>query len=115
MKALRVAQIVALVLIAIYVLLFHNVNPDHVRLPLLFSMPPAVVVALAAVLGWLVGWLPGRARAWRLERRLNRAEADREVLAAELERTRRGDPSGPVIPDRDAGGVRRSDDPTDYL
>jgi uncharacterized integral membrane protein len=114
-KALRVAQIVALVLIAIYVLLFHNVNPDHVRLPLLFSMPPAVVVALAAVLGWLVGWLPSRTRAWRLERRLHRAEADREVLATELERTRRGEPSDPVIPDRNASGLRRDDDPTDYL
>ncbi len=115
MKALRVAQIVALVLIAIYVLLFHNVNPDHVRLPLLFSVPPAVVVALTAVIAWLVGWLPGRARVWRLERRLHRAEADREVLATELERTRRGEPSQPVIPDRDAGGIGRNDDPTDYL
>lgn len=115
MKALRVAQIVALVLVAIYVLLFHNVNPDHVRMPLLFSVPPAVVVALAIVLAWLVGWVPGRTRAWRLERRLRRAEADREVLALELARARRGEPSDPVIPDRDAGGVRRGDDPTDYL
>jgi uncharacterized integral membrane protein len=114
-KALRIVQVVALVLVAVYVLLFHNANPATVAMPLLWSMPPALVFALVAIVAWLVGWLPGRLRTWRLERRVQRAEADREVLAAELERARRGEPSEPVIPDRDAGGLRRGDDPTDYL
>lgn len=115
MKALRIVQLVALVLVAVYVVLFHYANPETVRLPLLISVPPSLVVVLAILAGWLVGWLPGRARLWRLERRLRRAEADRRVLAGEMDRSRRGEPSDPVIPDRDAAGVRRGDDPTDYL
>lgn len=115
MKALRIVQIVALVLVAVYLVLFHYANPETVRLPLLISVPPSLVVVLAVVLAWLAGWLPGRARLWGLERRLRRAEADRQVLASEIDRARRGEPSDPVIPDRDAAGVRRGDDPTDYL
>jgi uncharacterized integral membrane protein len=114
-KALRIVQIVALVLVAVYLVLFHYANPETVRLPLLISVPPSLVVVLAVVLAWLAGWLPGRARLWGLERRLRRAEADRQVLAGEIDRARRGEPSDPVIPDRDAAGVRRGDDPTDYL
>jgi uncharacterized integral membrane protein len=114
-KALRIVQIVALVLVAVYLVLFHYANPETVRLPLLISVPPSLVVVLAVVLAWLAGWLPGRARLWGLERRLRRAEADRQVLASEIDRARRGEPSDPVIPDRDAAGVRRGDDPTDYL
>lgn len=115
MKALRIAQLVALVLVAVYVLLFHNVNPDHVRLPLLISMPPALVVAIAAVLAWAAGWLPARGRIWSLERRLKRAEADLVALHGELDTHRRGEPSDPVIPDRTAAALKRGDDPTDYL
>lgn len=115
MKALRIVQLVALVLVAVYLVLFHYANPETVFLPLLISVPPSVVIVVAAIVGWLVGWLPGRARRWSLERRLHRAEADRQVLAGEMDRARRGEPSDPVIPDRDAAGVRRGDDPTDYL
>lgn len=115
MKALRIVQLVALVLVAVYVVLFHYANPETVRMPLLISVPPSLVVVLAIAIAWLVGWLPGRARLWRLERRLHRAEADRQVLAGEMDRSRRGEPSDPVIPDRDAAKLRRGDDPTDYL
>jgi uncharacterized integral membrane protein len=114
-KALRIVQLVALLLVAVYVVLFHYANPETVRLPLLISVPPSLIVVLTAVVAWLVGWLPGRARLWSLERRLRRAEADRQVLASEMDRARRGEPSDPVIPDRDAAGLRRGDDPTDYL
>ncbi len=115
MKALRIVQIVALVLVAVYVVLFHYANPETVRLPLLISVPPSLILVLTALIAWLVGWLPGRARLWRVERRLRRVDADRQVLAGEIDRTRRGEPSDPVIPDRDAAAVRRGDDPTDYL
>lgn len=115
MKALRVVQIVLLVLVVIYLLLFHNVNPEQVRLPLLISVPPSLVVVLAIVVAWLVGWLPGRTRVWQLERRVRRAEADRQALADELDRGRRTEPSEAVIPDRDTPSLQRGDDPTDYL
>lgn len=114
MKALRIVQLVALVLVAVYVVLFHYANPETVRLPLLISVPPSLIVVLTALIAWFVGWLPGRTRLWRLGRRLRRVDADRQVLAGEIDRTRRGEPSDPVIPDRDAA-VRRGDDPTDYL
>lgn len=115
MKALRIIQLVALVLVAVYLVLFHYANPELVSLPLLISVPPSLVVVFAVAVAWLVGWLPARTRLWSLERRLKRAEADRQVLASEMDRARRGEPSDPVIPDRDAAGVRRGDDPTDYL
>ena len=115
MKALRIVQLVALVLVAVYVVLFHYANPETVRLPLLISVPPSLVVIFTALVAWSVGWLPGRTRQWRLERRLRRAEADLVVLHGELESHRRGEPSDPVIPDRDRAGVQRGDDPTDYL
>lgn len=115
MKALRIAQIVLLVLVAVYLVLFHSVNPEHVRLPLLLSMPPALVVVLTAAIAWLAAWAPSRARIWSLERRVKRAEADLLALSGELEHTRRGEPSAPVIPDREVAAVKRGDDPTDYL
>jgi hypothetical protein len=114
-KALRIAQVIALVLIAVYVLIFHNANPASVAMPLLWSMPPALLVTIVAIVAWFVGWLPGRLHTWRLQRRLATAEADREALAAELDRARRAEPSDPVIPDRNHAGIRPGDDPTDYL
>ena len=115
MKALRIAQVIALVLIAVYILLFHNANPATVAMPLLPSMPPALLLALVALIAWFVGWLPGRMRVWRLTRRLATAEADRQALALELDRARRSEPSDPIIPDRHPGGVRPGDDPSDDL
>ena len=115
MKALRIIQIVALVLVAVYLVLFHYANPETVRLPLLISVSPSLVVVLAVAIAWLSGWVPGRTRIWSLERRLRRAEADLVVLNGELESHRRGEPSDPVIPDRERAAVKRGDDPTDYL
>lgn len=121
MKAMRIAQVVALVLLAVYVAIFHAANPETVRLPGLLSLPIALVMALAMVLAWLVGWLPAKARSWRLERKLSAVRDERDRLLEQLE-TRRGSSSGAaVIPDRadphkTVGGVdRRGDDPSDYL
>ncbi len=115
MKALRIAQVIALVLVAVYVLLFHNANPATVAMPLLGAMPPALLVAIVAVLAWLIGWLPGRVRTWSLERKLASLRTERDELSADLATARRGEPSAPVIPDRTNGGVQRGDDPSDYL
>jgi uncharacterized integral membrane protein len=103
-KALRIAQVVALVLIAVYVLLFHNANPETVAMPLLPSMPPALLLALVAAAGVVRRLAAGRVRVWRLQRKLATAEADRQALALELDRARRAEPSDPVIPDRHPTG-----------
>ena len=115
MKALRIAQVIVLVLVAVYIVLFHNANPATVSMPLLPSMPPALLVVIVGAIAWFVGWLPGRLRIWRLQRRVDVAEADRAALVTELDRARGVEPSEPIIPDRQSGGVRPGDDPTDYL
>jgi len=114
-KALRIAQVIALVLVAVYVLLFHNANPANVAMPLLPAMPPALLIAVVAVLAWLIGWLPGRVRIWSLERKLAALRAERDTLSTDLAIARRAEPSDPIIPDRAQGGVRPGDDPSDYL
>ncbi len=115
MKALRIAQVIALVLVAVYVLLFHNANPGTIELPLLGRVPPSLLVVSVAVLAWLIGWLPGRLRSWRLERKLAATQAERDTLSTDLARAQRSEPSDPIIPDRASGGLRPGDDPTDYL
>ncbi|MFU8887796.1 MAG: hypothetical protein ACNA8N_04235 [Trueperaceae bacterium] len=115
MKALRIAQVIALVLVAIYVLLFHNANPGTVEMPLVGPVPPSLLVAVVGVVAWLIGWLPGRLRNWRLERKVAATQAERDALSTDLARARRSEPSDPIIPDRASGGLRPGDDPTDYL
>ena len=115
MKLLRILQVVALVALAGFLLLLHNANQDNLLMKPLPSLPPALVIALVAVIAWFVGWLPGRMRTWRLQRNLAHAEADRDALALELESARRTEPSDPIIPDREATHLRRGDDPSDYL
>ncbi|TVR90001.1 MAG: LapA family protein [Trueperaceae bacterium] len=121
MKAIRIVQVVALVLLAVYVAIFHAANPETVRLPGLLSLPIAFVMALAMVLAWLVGWLPAKARVWRLERKLSTVRGERDRLLEQLEPSRRPEGSAAVIPDRAdprqavGGGDRRGDDPSDYL
>ena len=120
MKAIRIAQVVALVLLAVYVAIFHAANPETVRLPGLLSLPIALVMALAMVLAWLVGWLPTKARVWRLERKLSTVRGERDRLLEQLETSRGPAGGAAVIPDRAdsphaVGGDRRGDDPSDYL
>ena len=115
MKALRIAQVIALVLLAVYVLLFDNANKNAVELPLLGPVPPSLLLASVAVVAWLIGWLPGRMRIWRLERKLAATKTERDTLSTDLAIARRAEPSDPIIPDRANGGVRSGDDPSDYL
>jgi len=119
-KAMRIAQVVALVLLAVYVAIFHAANPETVRLPGLLSLPIALVMALAMVLAWLVGWLPTKARVWRLERKLSAVRDERDRLLEQLETSRGASGGAAVIPDRaephkTVGVNRRGDDPSDYL
>jgi uncharacterized integral membrane protein len=114
-KAFRIAQVIALVAFAVYLLLFHNANPSQVDLPLLRPLPPAVLVAIVAVVGYLLGFTPYAWRAWRLQRKLDACSAERSRLAAAVERFERGEPSDPVIPDRQQTAVPAPGDPSDHL
>jgi uncharacterized integral membrane protein len=120
-KAIRIAQVVVLVLLAVYLWVFHAVNPERISLPLAISMPPALIVLIAIVITWMVAWLPARAKVWRLQRRLKQVTQERDTLAARFAPEGYVPGDGPVIPDRidpyetGSGRERRGDDPTDYL
>ena len=121
MKAIRIAQVIVLVLLAVYVAIFHAANPETVRLPGLISMPIALVVALSMLVAWFVTWLPARVRVWRLERKLATVRSERDRLLDQLQPAGMDTGDAPVIPDRvdprnaTGSGPRRGDDPSDYL
>lgn len=104
MKGARILQFVLVILLALYLVAFNNVNPDPLTLPLLpmlIPLPPVLVVIIALLGGWLVGWIPVRIVLWRRGRENRRL---RQRLA-ELEGEPRSGRSAPaeraaVIPDR---------------
>jgi len=93
-KVVRIIQLLVVIALIGYLLLLHNVNPQTVILPFLFSFPTAVVVAAALALGFLVGWLSGLGRVWRLGRENRRLRQQLIKLGGTAET--------PVIPDREA-------------
>ncbi len=104
MKAFRIIQIIVLVVIVAYLFLVNNYNPTWTELPFLFSLPSAVVIAIALAFGWLIGWLFGLSSTWGKTREVSRlkkrvAELERNeptVTAVNIGR----EPEAPVIPDR---------------
>lgn len=113
MKGVRITQVILLVLVGVYLWLFHSANPDLVRLPLLtYFLPPVpvvYVVIIALLVGLAVGFIPVRISAWRKGREL--AKVNRELdqlkvqmLGNETITKRTGSYYGvaerPVIPDR---------------
>jgi ABC-type long-subunit fatty acid transport system fused permease/ATPase subunit len=116
-KALRIAQVIALVLLVTYLWVLHSINPSVVALPLFLSIRPAPLLAIVIVLTALITWSSVSVRLWRVQRQLKRVTAERDAFVAES--WGEGD-DAPVIPDRVApvevpSVRRRADDPTDYL
>jgi len=112
-KGVRIIQVLLLVLVAVYLWLFHSANPDMVRLPLLnYFLPPVpvvYVVTFALVLGLAVGFIPARLTAWRRGRELTKVKRELSQLQAQMRDsdiivkrtgTYYGVPELPVIPDR---------------
>lgn len=104
MKGARILQFVLVILLALYLVAFNNVNPDPLTLPLLpmlIPLPPVLVVIVALVGGWLVGWVPVRITLWRRSRENRRLR--QQLSRAEGEPQGRGTAPrerAPVIPDR---------------
>jgi len=117
-KAGRIVTILLLVLLVLYLLLFHAANPVLVTLPwlsaLLPPLPASYIVVLALLVGLLIGWLPTRLLAWRRGRELRRLEkrvAELEPKQVPLAVTDPYHPDEfPVIPDR---GAQYRPDPFD--
>lgn len=107
MKAFRIIQIVLLLIVVAYLFLINNYNPNWTELPFLISLPSAVVIALAILIGYLAGWAFGRSSTWgktrevsRLKKRITELEkGEPRVTAVNISR----DAEPPVIPDRAPG------------
>ncbi|MFA5550180.1 MAG: LapA family protein [Trueperaceae bacterium] len=110
MKVGRIVGIVLLVLLVLYLLLFHTANPVLVGLPWLSvfipPLPVSYIVVLALIVGFLSGWLPSRLLAWRRGREVKRLEKRLAELTPAPSVPAAGvtyqDPAYPVIPDRAA-------------
>jgi len=101
-KGVRILQVVLLVLAALYLVLFNNLNPEPVNLPLLLLVPvaPVFVVLAALIGGWLIGWLPPRLELWRRGREIRRLRQRLADLEQSSSRHEAPDTLTPVIPDR---------------
>jgi hypothetical protein len=102
-KAFRIVQIVVLVLVLGYLFWLNGFNPTWIEIPLLFSLPAAVVIGLGMVLGWLVGWLGGRSALWgkgREIKKLNKRVAELESQTPLRTGKTTEESAAPIIPDR---------------
>jgi uncharacterized membrane protein (DUF485 family) len=103
MKAFRIVQIILLVLVIGYLFWLHGFNPTWIEIPLLFSLPAAVVIGIALVVGWLVGWLSGRNALWgkgREIKKLNKRIAELESQTMVRSGKTTEESAAPIIPDR---------------
>lgn len=113
MKGVRIIQVILLVLVAVYLWLFHSANPDLVQLPLAtYFVPPipvVYVVTLALLVGLAIGFIPARLSAWRRGRELTKVKRELAQLRVQMRDSetitkRTGtyytEPELPVIPDR---------------
>lgn len=81
MKVARIFGFIVLVVVVAYLWWLYSANQAYVNLPGLIDLPAGIVVALALLLGWLVGWLPARFALWRRGREIAKLRA----RVAELE------------------------------
>lgn len=102
MKAARILQFLILTVILAYLLLLHSANQTNVNLPFFLDLPPAVLAAVALLLGWLLGWVPGRVGRWRKEREIRRLERRLSELEQHRPHYEKSayEEDEPIIPDR---------------
>ncbi len=123
MKAVRVVQVLLILLLALYLWLFHSANPVLVELPLtrifLPLLPVSLVVVLALLAGWLIGFAPSALASWRRGREVRRLakeldEANARLSAPNVTRATLYpyEPEVAVIPDRGASFDAEPDDTT---
>ncbi len=112
MKVVRILQLLTVLFLTGYLLLVHNINPERIELLLLPAIPVALAIGVALVLGWLVAWLPLQGTQWRLRRDNMRLRARQDELEQALARYQNtlGEPSRPIIPDRDAAMRQKQED-----
>ena len=82
-RIVRVLQILGLLLLVVYLALIDRANPNTIFLPLLLPLPTEWVIAIALLLGFIVGWLSLSGRVFRLNRQ-NKA-LHQQLIKAGLE------------------------------
>ena len=82
-RIVRILQILGLLLLVIYLALIGRANPNTTFLPLLLPLPTEWVIAIALLLGFIVGWLSLSRRVFRLNRQ-NKA-LHQQLIKAGLE------------------------------
>ena len=105
MKAARIIQFILLALVAVYLWMVHSANVFMVLpIPLLgnFRISPAIVIAIAFIVGYLIGFFPAQAKAWRNGRQGKKLQKRITELEGRLPDYAKDGSKQPVIPDRSA-------------
>lgn len=101
MKVTSFIPVIIILFVSGYLLWFHQLNQSSVIMPLLVSLPPAVVLAFAIVITFLAAWLPVRLKLWRARRKIKRMQRHITELEQHLPSyDNYATSSTPVIPDR---------------
>lgn len=102
MKAFRIIQLIGFVMVGGYLLLLHLDNDRNINMPFFISMPPAIVIAVGILLGFVAGLVPGQIGLWRKSREMRKKDRRIRELEQHLPnyRSMTDDEDGPVIPDR---------------
>lgn len=100
-KAIRIIQLILLVIVATYLVLLHNIN-TAISMPFFIPLPPALVIGFAFVVAYLIGLLPGQASAWSKNRQIAKLEKRIRELEQRLPNYTGSASKQPIIPDRAA-------------
>ena len=103
MKAFRIIQLIGFVIVGGYLVLLHMGNERNISMPLFIDMPPALVIAVGVLLGFIAGLVPGQIGLWRKGREMRKKDRRIRELEQHLPNYRSVDEDtadGPVIPDR---------------
>jgi len=104
-KAARIVQFILFALVAVYLWMVHGANVFMVLpIPLLgnIRVSPALVIAIAFLVGYLIGYFPTQFKAWRNGRKGRKLQKRVTELEERLPGYAKDGSKQPVIPDRSA-------------
>ena len=100
MKFNQILRLILYLVIIAYLVLMHFQNPSPISLPFFISLPPAIVAAVAFVLGILVELLSGRLALWSKSREIRKLKKELEKSGSDFSGFAGSNIKKTVIPDR---------------